>query len=70
VRRRQAAFGRNALDLQPPKSAAVILLHQLQSPVVALLAAAAALSSAFGDSAHHAGNHKGDPKSRGLELVE
>jgi Ca2+-transporting ATPase len=49
VRMRQPAFGRNALDLQPPKSAAVILLHQLQSSVVALLAAAAALSGAFGD---------------------
>jgi Ca2+-transporting ATPase len=49
VRMRQAAFGRNALDLQPPKSAAVILLHQLQSPVVALLGAAAALSGSFGD---------------------
>jgi P-type Ca2+ transporter type 2C len=49
VRARQAVFGRNALDLQPPKSAAAILLHQLQSSVVALLAAAAALSGAFGD---------------------
>jgi P-type Ca2+ transporter type 2C len=49
VRMRQAAFGRNALDLQPPKSAAVILLHQIQSPVVALLGAAAALSGALGD---------------------
>jgi Ca2+-transporting ATPase len=49
VRKRQAGFGRNALDLQPPKSAAAILLHQIQSSVVALLAGAAALSSAFGD---------------------
>ena len=49
VRMRQAAFGRNALDLQPPKSAAVILLHQIQSPIVALLVAAAALSGALGD---------------------
>jgi Ca2+-transporting ATPase len=45
----RAAFGRNALDLQPPKSAAVILLHQLESSVVALLGGAAALSAAFGD---------------------
>ena len=49
VRLRQTAFGRNALDLQPPKHVAVILLHQLESPVVALLAAAAALSGALGD---------------------
>src|SRR5262245_60041550 len=39
VRARQAAFGRNALDLQPPKATATILLHQLQSSVVALLGA-------------------------------
>jgi Ca2+-transporting ATPase len=49
VHGRQAAFGRNTLDPQPPKSAAVILVHQVQSSVVALLAAAAALSGAFGD---------------------
>ena len=49
VRARQAAFGGNTLDLQPPKSAAAILLHQIQSSVVALLAAAAALAGAFGD---------------------
>jgi P-type Ca2+ transporter type 2C len=49
VRARQAVLGRNALDLQPPKSTAVILLHQLWSSVVALLAAAATLSAAFGD---------------------
>jgi Ca2+-transporting ATPase len=46
---RQAAFGRNTLDLQPPKSATAILVHQVQSSVVALLAAAAALAGAFGD---------------------
>jgi Ca2+-transporting ATPase len=49
VRARRAVFGRNALDLQPPKSAAVILWHQLRSSVVALLATAAALSAAFAD---------------------
>jgi len=49
VRARQAAFGRNTLDLQPPKSTAAILVHQVQSSVVALLAAAAALAGAFGD---------------------
>ena len=30
VRARQAALGRNTLDLQPPKSAAAILVHQIQ----------------------------------------
>jgi Ca2+-transporting ATPase len=49
VRARQAALGRNALDLQPSKSAAVILLHQVTSSVVALLTTAALLSAAFGD---------------------
>src|SRR5262245_37794065 len=46
---RQAAFGRNTLDMQPPKSAAAILVHQVQSSVAALLAAAATLAAAFGD---------------------
>ena len=49
VQARQAAVGRNTLDLQPPKSAAVILAHQVQSSVVALLAAAAALAGTLGD---------------------
>jgi Ca2+-transporting ATPase len=46
---RQAAFGRNVLDTRPPKRASTILVHQLRSSVVALLAAAAALAAAFGD---------------------
>ena len=49
VRARQAAFGRNVLDTRPPKRALTILIHQGQSSVVALLAAAAGLAAAFGD---------------------
>lgn len=49
VRARRALFGCNALDLQAPRSVAAILLHQVQSPVVALLVVAAGLAAAFGD---------------------
>jgi Ca2+-transporting ATPase len=49
VAARHAEFGRNALDVQRSKSVAGILFHQVQSSVVALLAAAAALAGAFGD---------------------
>ena len=49
IHARQAVFGRNTLDLQPPKSTSAILVHQTQSSVVALLAAATALAGAFGD---------------------
>jgi len=46
---RRALFGPNVLETRLPKPGYVILLHQLESSVVALLVAAAALSAAFGD---------------------
>ena len=49
VRMRQAAFGRNALDLQPPKSAAVDPPAPDPKPGRGAAGAAAALSGALGD---------------------
>jgi Ca2+-transporting ATPase len=49
VAARLAAAGPNVLEARPPKAAYLILLHQVRSSVVALLAAAAAVSATFGD---------------------
>jgi len=49
VRRRAAAFGPNTIVARRKVSALAVLLHQFRSPVVYLLAAAAALAFYFGE---------------------
>ncbi len=49
VRRRTQIFGTNAIVARRPVSALDVLVHQFQSPVVYLLAAAAALAFYFGE---------------------
>ncbi len=49
VRARRAVCGSNVLQTHPPATTLSILLHQVTSSVVALLAVAALLSASFGD---------------------
>ena len=49
IRRRTQVFGPNAIVARRPVSALDVLVHQFQSPVVYLLAAAAALAFYFGE---------------------
>jgi P-type Ca2+ transporter type 2C len=49
VRRRTQSFGANTIVARRPVSALTVLVHQFQSPVVYLLAAAAALAFYFGE---------------------
>ena len=49
VKQRTRVFGRNTIVARRPVSALAVLLHQFQSPVVYLLAAAAALAFYFGE---------------------
>jgi Ca2+-transporting ATPase len=49
VRRRTQVFGPNTIVVRRPVSALDVLVHQFQSPVVYLLAAAAALAFYFGE---------------------
>jgi Ca2+-transporting ATPase len=49
VQARLALYGRNQLEAQRRRSVLSILAHQFASAIVALLAAAAVLSLAFGD---------------------
>ncbi len=49
VKQRTQVFGRNAIVARRPVGALAVLLHQFQSPVVYLLAAAAALAFYFGE---------------------
>ncbi|HSK96235.1 MAG TPA: HAD-IC family P-type ATPase [Euzebyales bacterium] len=49
VAQRLAAHGPNRLEEEPPPSPIVLLLHQLTSPLVAILLVAAAVTFALGD---------------------
>ncbi|MEJ2623544.1 MAG: HAD-IC family P-type ATPase [Pseudolabrys sp.] len=49
VRRRTQSFGANTIVARRPVSALTVLVHQFESPVVYLLAAAAALAFYFGE---------------------